>query len=401
MERLAKELIMPQMGETMTQGKIVNWRKKVGDRVEMGEVLLDVETDKTTIEVESTTSGTLLSRYYEPGDTVPILQIIGYIGERGERVPTKEEILASSRKPSAPKGVAAEKEAAPTPQPAGRKARERIFISPLARRMAREHNIDISLLTGSGPNGRIIQRDIERYLSERAARPTPAPALPEDRVETMSQMRRIIAERLQKSKRDLPHFYVGMEIDMSEVVRMRESLTAEDKVSYNDIIIKAVARTLREFPGVNATCDGERITYRGHVNIGVAVAIEDGLIVPVIRDADLKGISQIAAEVKELATKARERKLSPDDYSGGTFTVSNLGMFGVDFFTAIINPPESAILAVGAISERPVARDGQVVVRPTMNVVLSCDHRVVDGALAARFLNRLKQILENPYLLIF
>lgn len=403
---------MPLMSDTMTEGVIVDWLVQVGEEVKIGDLLAEIETDKATMELESEFEGVLLHQGAQKGEAVPVKGILAIIGEKGESVdelianfkPEGEESTASEEKP-APEPVAASAPAQPAvteskPLEASETTGDRLKASPLARKMAEDQGIDLALVDGSGDGGRIIKRDIESYTPASTAGAGVAAVAGVEGYEdvTLSQMRKAIARRLSESKFSAPHFYLTAAINMDRVVAARKSINdyLGYKVSYNDIIIKAVAAALRSNPSVNASWMGDKIRKHSHIHIGVATAIDDGLIVPVVKHADIKGISAISAEVKELAQKAREKKLQPEEFSGNTFTISNLGMFGIEEFTAIINPPDACILAVGGISQAPVVRDGQVVVGNVMKVTLSCDHRVVDGAVGSRFLQTLSQYLEEP-----
>ena len=436
---------MPKMGDTMETGKILNWIKKVGDVVKKGESLAEVETDKVNIEIESFYNGTLRKILVAEGESAPIGAPIALIGSPDEPLPedgkgksdgaSVKEVTRSSNgatKTAAPAQVSTVAPAVtPTQQaiaaPAAvdtttieRASGERIFISPLARRLATEHQLDYSHIQGTGPNGRIIKMDVEAALARQplvapaapAVQPMPA-AVPEpvpaavaagEVVEIpLTAMRRTIARRLSQSMQTAPHFYVTSVIDTVKLAALRQQINeyaAHEpepvKVSFNDLIIKAVARALVLMPQVNVSFAEDRLLQKKQVHVGMAVALEQGLIVPVIRNADQRGILDIAREAKRLAEAARTGKLRPEEFSGGTFTVSNLGMFDVDSFTAVINPPESAILAVGSITPTPVVEDGQVVVRDRMKVTMSADHRAIDGATAARFLQQVKRLLEEP-----
>ncbi|HEV2474452.1 MAG TPA: dihydrolipoamide acetyltransferase family protein [Chthonomonadales bacterium] len=436
---------MPKMGDTMETGKILNWIKKVGDVVKKGESLAEVETDKVNIEIESFYNGTLRKILVAEGESAPIGAPIALIGSPDEPLPEDgkgksdgapaKEVPRSSNgatKTATPAQVSmAAPAAAPTVQVTAaptqastptieRAPAERIFISPLARRLATEHQLDYSHIQGTGPNGRIIKMDVEAALARQplvapaapAVQPipvlepvaVPAAAAAGEVVEIpLTAMRRTIARRLSQSMQTAPHFYVTSVIDTGKLAALRQQINeyaaheAEPvKVSFNDLIIKAVARALVLMPQVNVSFAEDRLLQKKQVHVGMAVALEQGLIVPVIRNADQHGILDIAREAKRLAEAARTGKLRPEEFSGGTFTVSNLGMFEVDSFTAVINPPESAILAVGSITPTPVVEDGQVVVRDRMKVTLSADHRAIDGATAARFLQQFKRLLEEP-----
>jgi len=423
-----KTVEMPKMGDTMEEGKILHWLKREGDTVKKGDMLAEVETDKVNIEIESFFSGTLRKILVNEGESAPIGASIAYIGTpdeplpgggggNGKAAPAAEPRAEERPAPAAPAPQSAVATApAPAPAPAAAPG-ERVFISPLARRFAEEHNLDYRQIRGTGPNGRIIKLDVEAALREAApaAAAAPAPVYAPEPVPAgvdmgevveipLTTMRRTIAKRLAQSMQAAPHFYVTSVIDTGKLGELRKQINeyaATDpnpvKVSFNDLIIKAVALALLRMPQVNVSFAEDKLIQKKSVHIGVAVALEQGLIVPVLRDADKRGILDIAREARRLAEAARTNKLRPEDLSGGTFTVSNLGMFDVDSFTAIINPPESAILAVGSITPTPVVVDGQVVVRDRMKVTLSSDHRALDGAVAARFLQEVKRLLEEPF----
>jgi pyruvate dehydrogenase E2 component (dihydrolipoamide acetyltransferase) len=416
---------MPKLSDTMTDGVVAVWNKKVGDTVKKGEILAEIESDKATMEFESFNNGVLLYIGVEKGQSAPVDSILCIIGEAGEDV---NALIAANAAPAktetAKTEVVAEKKAEPVAvaktetvnvAPAVQKAvavaetvstngDSRLKASPLAKKLAEEKGIDIGLVKGSGEYGRIVKRDIEGF------HPGLAPNMQtysggsssvgqeSFTEESVSQMRKTIARRLSESKHTAPHFYITMEIAMDEAFRAREAINAVSpvKVSFNDLVIRATAAALRRHPKVNSSWLGDKIRYNNHIHIGMAVAVEDGLLVPVIRFADSKSLSQIAAETKDLGAKAKNKKLQPADWEGNTFTISNLGMFGVEDFTAIINPPDACILAVGGIKDTPVVRNGQVVPGKVMKVTLSSDHRVVDGALGAAFLQTLKALLENP-----
>ena len=419
---MAEILRMPRMSDTMTEGNIVEWHKKVGDEVEPGDVLAEVETDKATMELESYFEGTLLYIGVEEG-TVEIDAILAVIGDEDEDWKAElEEARKQDKQDSGDKSedkddskkeeTAKEKEKEQSSQETGISAATegdgRIKASPLARKMAEEQGIDLSNVKGSGTDGRIVKADIESYQPEAApgpsvSAPQQAEAKEEDEVVQVSQMRKTIARRLAESKFTAPHFYLTINIDMSEAMLVRKEINAmiaPDKISFNDLVIKAAAAALKKHPNVNASWTGDTIIKHGAVNVGVAVAIDDGLMVPVIRNANTKSLSEINAEVADKASRARERKLDMEEMQGNTFTISNLGMFGIDEFTAIINPPESCILAVGTISELPVVKDGEIVVGHQMKVTMSCDHRVVDGATGAQFLQTFQAMMENPVRMI-
>lgn len=446
---MATEVIMPVLGMTMESGIIVEWMKKEGDSVTEGEVLFNVETDKSVMEVEAKASGTLLRILNGPGDEVPIQQVIGYIGEAGEAVAGDADAggdgvgvggadrgigagggtagradggadASAAHAPAAEAAHAVRAAEAPgtevQPAPTGR-----VKISPKARRHARDLGVDIAHIAGTGPGGRIVFSDVEAFAARAAAAPAPAqapaPAAPApatapvqsgpgskriQRRAPLSGLRKIAATRLAESASTVPHFYLTMDVDMTRLTGLREQLIAYGekrglaRVSVNDLIIKAAGIALRSFPAVNASLEGGEIVEYADVNVGFAVALDDGLVVPVVASADQKSVFEIAAVTKAMGEKARGRGLGPEDYGYGTFTISNLGMFGVDRFTAIINPPEAAILAVGRVKDTPVAVDGKVEIKAMMSITLSSDHRLIDGAAAGRFLSHLREVLEQP-----
>jgi pyruvate dehydrogenase E2 component (dihydrolipoamide acetyltransferase) len=430
---MASKVIMPKLSPTMEEGQIARWLKKEGDKVSMGEPLAEIDTDKATMEMQALSNGVLRKILINEGESAPLGQLIAVIGEPDEDISSfvSEAAVKPSEPAVAPVAASAPAPApataAPSPQHAGDAnghARQapapnesgRMIVSPLAARMAAEAGLDLRTLHGSGPNGRIIKRDIEAALSEskqvaafpRAVeplrfQPSVVASASAYRDEPASEIRRTIARRLVTSIGPVPHFFLTSEIEMDRAVEMRRGINALDpdlKISINDIIIKVVASALIQHPAVNASFQDKFIRYYEHADVGVAVAIEDGLITPVIRSADQKTLSQIAGEVRELAERARSRKLKPEEYTGATFSVSNLGMFGIDEFTAVINPPEGGILAIGAVTPKPVVRDNEIVIRQVMRVTMSCDHRVIDGATGAKFLQTVKKILENPLYLV-
>lgn len=403
---------MPKLSDTMEEGVIAKWNVEEGDEVESGDVIAEVETDKATMEVEVFDDGTILKILADEGDAVPLGQVMAVIGEEGEDI---SDILEEAKSvSSAEDDTAGEKESSVSDE---EKEQEedydpvfgdlddkgngqtetddgRIKASPLARNMAEERGINLTNVQGSGPRGRIIKRDIEEYEPV-----TPAATVSrEDKEHRVSQMRKTIARRLSESKFSSPHYYETIEIDMGAVWDARKKLNeiSETKISFNDIVVKACATALRQHPDINSSWQGDKIIEHGDVNIAVAVGIDEGLVTPVINNTDQKGLQQIAIEGRELADKARDRNIQPEEMEGSTFTVSNLGMFGIEEFTAIINPPNACILAVGAIREVPVVENGDVVPGKRMKVTLSSDHRIVDGVSAAKFLNTLKGLLENP-----
>jgi pyruvate dehydrogenase E2 component (dihydrolipoamide acetyltransferase) len=417
----AAVVTMPKMSDTMQEGTISAWLKKVGDAVKSGEIIAEVETDKATMELESYEDGVLLYIGVEAGGSVPVDGVIAVIGEKGADY---QSLLAAHQggasiaapvevvSPAAPVAVAAPAPAvaqapvtAAVPNSTGN---ERVKASPLAKKIASETGVDIRQVSGSGEGGRIVKRDIETFVPA-AATASPqaassqagvAPALGQEsfREEKVSQMRKTIAKRLAESKYSAPHFYLTMEINMDKAIEARKSMNefGTAKISFNDLVIKASAAALRQNPKVNSSWLGDKIRYNDHIHIGMAVAVEEGLLVPVIRFADQLSLSQISNQAKSLGQKAKNKELQPKDWEGNTFTISNLGMFGIDEFTAIINPPDACILAVGGIKETVIVKDGQMKIGNVMKVTLSCDHRVVDGAVGSAFMLSLKGLLEDP-----
>ena len=410
---MAEIVYMPKLSDTMTEGVVAAWTKNVGDAVKTGEILAEIETDKATMEFESFYDGVLLYIGVETGKTAPVNAILAIIGDKGEDIASL--ITATPGEPViSEKKVEEKKEAAPTPLVVQEKApvaevktiplasnSGRIFASPLAKKLAEEKGIDINAVSGTGENGRIIKKDVDHYTPYTPANRTFSQAqigVEGFTDEPVSQMRKTISRRLAESKFSAPHFYLTLDIDMDQAITIRKGLNSVEgvRVSFNDMVVKAVGMSLKQHPTVNSAWMGDFIRKNQHVHVGVAVAVEDGLLVPVIRFADSKGILEIAAEVKEYAQKAKDKKLQPSDWEGNTFTISNLGMFGIESFTAIINAPDSCIMAVGGIKEVPVVKDGKIVPGNVMKVTLSCDHRVVDGASGAAFLQTFKQFMENP-----
>jgi pyruvate dehydrogenase E2 component (dihydrolipoamide acetyltransferase) len=414
----ATVITMPKMSDTMQEGTIASWLKKVGDDVKSGEIIAEVETDKATMELESYDDGTLLYIGVEAGDSVPVDGVIAVIGEKGadfetllkaqkanssESAPEEkpEEIL--SVKEEAPKSTSTPATTTTTPV-ASTVDGERVKASPLAKKIAEEKGVDIRQVSGTGEGGRIIKKDIENFVpaaSVQAASVAAAgPAIGQEsfREEKVSQMRKVIAKRLAESKFGAPHFYVTMEINMDKAIEARKSMNeiSPVKISFNDMVIKATAAALRQHPKVNSSWLGDKIRYNDHIHIGMAVAVDEGLLVPVIRFADSLSLSQISTQAKSLGGRAKSKELQPKDWEGNTFTISNLGMFGVDEFTAIINPPDACILAVGGIKETVIVKNGQMQIGNLMKVTLSCDHRVVDGSVGSAFLITLKSLLEDP-----
>ena len=408
---MAEIIKMPRLSDTMEEGNIISWLKKVGDPVSPGDILAEVETDKATMDLESFHEGHLLHIGVAEG-AVPVDGVIAVIGEKGEDFQAQlDAATASSTSDSkteetpAPKAAAAAQKSDPAPSSGGMSASHddsTIKASPLAKKMAAEHNIQLSALKGSGDHGRIIKKDIETAIAgggAKAAGGAPTQYFSGQTEEIpVSQMRKAIARRLSESKFQAPHFYLTIECNMARTIDARKAFNnlGNGKISFNDIVIKACAMALRKHPMINSSWMGDKIVKHGEINIGVAVAVEEGLLVPVVRNADQKPMSIINAEVKEFAGRAKDKRLKPDEMSGNTFTISNLGMFGIEEFTAIINPPDACIMAVGTIVQKPVVQDGQIVVGNMMKLTLSCDHRVVDGAKGAEFLQTVKSNLENP-----
>ena len=442
---MTTKVVMEALSPTMEEGRLVEWKKQEGESVAVGDVLAEVETDKAVMELVARAGGTMLKHIVEAGATVPVSELVAVIGEPGEEVggadgqrgsgaaaqqagkesPATQPSPGENRPVSTPPAVAATEERRPSEKPSAREdngakaAPSRVKASPLARRIAAERGVDLVAVTGSGPEGRVVARDLETAAvaaSVASARsgsapsitaPPPrgpsaqrAPAPPYTDV-PLTQIRKTIARRLAQSIGPVPTFYLTTEVDMERVWEARGALSAEPKVSFNDIIIKSVAMALRQHPACNAWWQDDHIRYWNEVHVGMAVAVEDGLITPVIRYAEEKTLRQIAVEARDLAGRARDRRLRPEEYTGATFSISNLGMLDIDEFTAVINPPEAGILAVGRIAEKAVAHEGVVAVRRRMRLTMSCDHRVIDGATGAEFLKTLKAMLENPLALVW
>jgi pyruvate dehydrogenase E2 component (dihydrolipoamide acetyltransferase) len=429
---MATKVLMEALSPTMEEGRLVEWKKNEGDAVASGDVLAEVETDKAVMELVARSEGTLLKQLAASGATVPVGSVIGWIGKQGEAVPSdgptggRSDGQPGAPAPApagtpAPAPVAKSQPAPPTaakpqPEPAPAKAEPaaaegRVKASPLARKLASERGIDIAAVAGTGPEGRIIKRDVESAAQAPAigqerpsVRPSARPTVEYEDI-PLTQIRKTIARRLVQSIGPIPTFYLTTEVDMERAAEARDALKAAlgdaGKVSFNDIVLKAVASALAQHPECNAWWQDDHIRQWYAVHLGMAVATPDGLITPVIRNADRKSMREINAEAREMAERARARKLKPEEYTGATFTVSNLGMFDIDEFTAVINPPEAGILAVGRLVETPVAIGGQVQVRRRMRLTMSCDHRVIDGATGAQFLKTLKLMLENPLALVF
>ncbi|MEL6671406.1 MAG: pyruvate dehydrogenase complex dihydrolipoamide acetyltransferase [Bacteroidota bacterium] len=430
---MAEIITMPRLSDTMEEGVIAAWHAKVGDNVGSGDLLAEIESDKATLDFDSPADGVLLYVGVKEGEGIPVGSLLAIVGDKGEDV---SEAIANFATESAPQEEAAPvaeapaappvQEAAPVVTPAAPVSAPapvvadsapvvtpdgRIKASPLAKAMARDKGIDLTLVQGSGDHGRIVKRDIESFKMPEAA-PVSAPAATEDapvfipsvvgqesfEQVRISQMRKTIAKRLSESKFTAPHFYLTMEINMGKAVEARKALNelSPVKISFNDMILKAAAVCLKKHPKVNSAWMEDHIRVNHHVHVGMAVAVDEGLLVPVVRFADQKGLSAIAAETKSLAGKARNKELQPDEWAGNTFTISNLGMYGIEEFTAIINPPDGCIMAIGGIIDKPIVVDGEIVPGKMMKVTMSCDHRVVDGATGSEFLVSLKQMLEDP-----
>ncbi|MFK5890821.1 MAG: pyruvate dehydrogenase complex dihydrolipoamide acetyltransferase [Flavobacteriaceae bacterium] len=414
---MAEIITMPRLSDTMTEGVVAVWHKKVGDVIAEGDILADIETDKATMEFESFHEGTLLYIGISEGEGAPVDSLLAIIGDKNDDVeallkkhnttvaettPKKEDKKESSQP------VAVEKPAVVTKAPVAVTATKttsngRIFASPLAKKLAQEKGISLNAITGSGENGRIVKSDVENYKASAVASPTFVPTTTESFEEIKnSQMRKAIARGLGASKFTAPHYYLSISLDMDNAIAFRNQANTmpNTKISFNDLVVKAVAIALRSHKQVNSQWTDDSMRINNHIHIGVAVAVEDGLVVPVIKFADQKTMSQIGTEVKDLAGKARSKKIQPQEMEGSTFTVSNLGMFGIEDFTSIINAPNSAILSVGTIAQQPVVKNNTIVVGNVMKVTLACDHRTVDGATGAQFLQTFKELIENPVTLL-
>ena len=409
--KMDEVVLMPRLSDTMTEGVIAGWQKKVGDAVKKGEILADIETDKATMELESYKDGILLYQGAQAGEKILVNQLLCIIGQPGLDIDAiVKSVKNASDSPAASAPVAQESKTITTPAPTAAPVvaapvasvvnEVRIFASPLAKKIAKEKGVDLKYVKGSGEHGRITKTDLDNYTPASVNTYTASAPIGQVSFEDtpVSQMRKVIAKRLSESLFTAPHFYLTMKINMDAVVEARAMVneTSPVKISFNDFIVKAVALSLKQHPKVNSSWMGDVIRRNHHVNIGIAVAVEEGLLVPVLRFADGLSLSQISVSVKEFAKKAKDKKLQPADWEGSTFTISNLGMFGIDQFTAIINPPDACILAVGGIAQEPIVKNGQIVPGNVMNVTLSCDHRVVDGATGSAFLQTLKSYLEGP-----
>jgi len=409
---MAEVINMPRLSDTMEEGTLAKWFKKVGDTVKEGEILAEIETDKATMEFESFYDGVLLYIGIDEGSTAPVDSIIAIIGSKGENISEivnndtpvgKEEPAPVAKEEPAP---IVKEEPAPVakeqlkPVSIINISNDRILISPLAKKLADEKGIDISAITGSGDNGRIIKRDIDSFKPSNYSQfSQPRPHLKESSYETQnSTMRKAIAKRLVDSKFSAPHYYLNIELEMDNIISFRKQFiqTQNIKISFNDIIAKAVSLSLAKHPKVNSRWYDDKIIFNEHVHLGVAVAVDDGLIVPVVKFSNSKDLPQINTEIKDFAERAKNKKLSPSEIEGSTFTISNLGMFGIESFTSIINQPNSAILSIGAIVQKPIVKNNEVVVGNTMKLTLACDHRTVDGATGSLFLKTLKEYIENP-----
>jgi len=429
---MAEKFLMPKLSPTMEEGQISRWTKNEGDSFDSGETLAEVDTDKATMEMTALSGGTLLKILKDAGDTAKLGEAIAIVGAKGEDISSllsevssngssvpaekKEEAKAEPaavKQPEPVRATPADTKPAIVPAAPSNGDNGRMIVSPIAARMAAENGIDLKAISGSGPNGRIIKRDIEQTLDggitsgeAAVADFTPSTQIGASafRDEPTSQMRRVIASRLTESIGPIPTFYLTAEIEMDRALELRKAINAnipeDQKISVNDIIVKVAALSLVKHPFVNASYQDRSIRFYQQADIGVAVAIDEGLITPVVRGADLKGFVEISSEIRSLAAKAKAKKLQPEEYTGATFSISNLGMFGIKEFTAIINPPEAGILAVGAAAPTPVVRNGEIVIRSIMHVTMSCDHRVIDGATGAKFLQTFKQMLEEPAMML-
>jgi pyruvate dehydrogenase E2 component (dihydrolipoamide acetyltransferase) len=421
---MASKVLMEALSPTMEEGRLVEWKKQEGEAVRPGDVIAEVETDKAVMELVARAEGVLLKQLVPAGSTVAVAKLVGVIGQPGEDIsaltagaPSPAAAAPASATAPPPRSPAAPPATAPLPSspaaplttaPPPAAPGGRTKASPLARKVAKERGLDLGALSGSGPEGRIVLRDLDKAPATTSAAPMAAAGSYQD--VPLSLIRKTIAKRLAQSIGPVPTFYLTTEVDMDRTWEAREALNAagqrgsgaaEAKISFNDIVMKASAAALKAHPACNAWWQDDRIRYWNEVHLSVAVAVEDGLITPVVRHADRKSLREISAEVKELAGRARERRLKPEEYTGGTFSVSNLGMFDIDQFTAIINPPEAGILAVGSIAEQPVVRQGAIVPGRRLRLTMSCDHRVIDGATGAAFLRTLKGMLENPLALVY
>ena len=408
-------ITMPRLSDTMTEGKVAKWHKNVGDTVKEGDLLAEIETDKAVQDFESEFNGILLKQGVEEGGGAPVDSVLAIIGPEGTDVSGVGAAKTETKSEDKPKEQKSETktEEKSVEQTANTSSSDRVAISPLAKKMAQDKGVDINSLQGSGENGRIVKKDIENYQPLQKAESAPAQSNAaaqvalsfvqgEDTETPNSQVRNIIAKRLAESKFSAPHYYLMVEINMDKAIEARKEINSlpDTKISFNDMIIKATAVALRKHPQVNSSWAGDKVIHRGNINVGVAVAIPDGLVVPVLKNTDQMNYTQISAAVKDMAGRAKSKGLKANEMEGSTFSISNLGMFGIETFTSIINQPNAAILSVGAIVEKPIVKDGQIVVGNLMKLSLACDHRVVDGATGAQFLQTLKTYLENPLTLL-
>lgn len=408
---MAVAVQLPALSPTMKEGRITKWLKNEGDKISSGTEIAECETDKSNLAIEAYDDGVLLKILVKAGDSAPVGSTIAWIGKAGEKVPDAAPVAAAAPAPApaaAPAPVAAPAPtvpAKPVPPPAPAAPAGRLRASPLAKKVAEAQGVDLAGVQGSGPNGRIVRRDVEAAAEKKPAAPVFARATGVRQQPTnlpVTTMRKVIAQRLTEVKPGVPHFYLTVELEMDQALKLREEAKAKElKLSVNDIIVKAVGVAVRRFPRINQVFAGDVIQQLQNVDVGVAVAIEDGLITPIVKDADQKGLAEIAAEVRDLAERAKKKALKPDEYTGGSITVSNLGMFGIDSFIAVINPPQASILAVGKVEPKVVVRDGQMVIRQMMSMTFSGDHRVVDGAVGAQFLQVVRELIEHPMRLLF
>ncbi|MGB1131097.1 MAG: dihydrolipoamide acetyltransferase family protein [Haloferula sp.] len=433
---MATNIEMPKLSDTMTEGTLIKWHKQVGDEIEIGDVIAEVETDKATMEMEAFDEGTITEILIQEGEKAPIGSTLAVLDGDGAGAAPAPAAAAPAEAPAPAEEAAPAAASTPAPAPVSTADGERLKSSPLARKIAAELGVDISTVTGSGPGGRIVRADVEAAASgpakpstqasaaaglaaaakARVSSPAPAAApapqaiqptaKDEDQIIELSSMRRIIADRLLTSKQTIPHFYLHAEVDVAPLMALRKQINAQaeqthgNKYSVNDFVLKAAINAAQAVPAVNASFAGDSIVQFASVGMAVAIAVEDGLVTPVIKQAETKSLLQISREVKDMAGRAREKKLKPNEFDGGTITVSNLGAWGVESFDAIVNPPQSLIISVGSAIEKPVVKDGQIVPGLRMNVGVSCDHRVVDGAVGAAFLAELKKLLEQPALML-
>ena len=425
---MSVKLEMPKLSDTMTEGTLVAWRVAVGDEVEIGDVIADIETDKATMEMEAFDEGVLTEILVEAGAKVPVGAVLGTLSEDGEDATPAASTPAVTQAAALTQSVATPAASAPVAGTASNDS-SRLRVSPLARKLAAEKGTDLNSLQGSGPGGRIVAADVENPTVA-AAKPapvsapakvaapvsTPAPAKPaatinpvvsgEDKVTPLSGMRKIIAERLLTSKQTIPHFYLHVEVDAEPLIALRKQVNSQaeqthgNKFTFNDFVVKAMINACLKVPEVNASFNGDSIVQFANVGVSIAIAVEDGLVTPVVKNAQTKSMLQISKEIKAMAVRAKEKKLMPNEFDNGTITISNLGAWGIESFDAIVNPPQAAIISVGGIIAKPIVKNGEVVPGTRMNIGMSCDHRVVDGAVAATYLNEIKKLLEQPSLML-